>query len=648
VWSSPAVRWASLTLLASLVLAVFFPVLNAQFVLWDDPINVTENPLLNPVSWPRAIGFWVQSYAGLYIPVTYSFWALEAWISQSVAGPDSLGLSPRVFHAGNLLLHLVNVWLVRSLLLRWTESEWAAWFGAALFAIHPLQVESVAWVTETKGLLATTLGLWAWNVHERGFATGTRGLATRGWNVAATLLYGLSLLAKPSLVVLPLMVGWVDVAWSRRSTRTVASTLSVWCLLALAIVIGTNRLQSRATEDSPIAWAQRPLVALDALGHYAQKLLMPIHLGPDYGRRPQQVIGDGAPWLGLVCLALLLGAAWWACGRKSAAIGAGLLLLGLAPVLGLVPFDYQRFSTVADRYMYLAMLGPAWWFASWIAIGFQSIRVVPAAGMLAVWGVLSAMQTTHWHDSYTLFEHALTVNPNCFMAHNGLGNLAAEQGDFGKAEDHYREALRIEPASVAAHFNLANVYLRQGLIEAAEKKLIQAIELDPNYWKAHLRLAQLLDQRGPSERAALHWEAVAILRPEFPEAHLRWIQALREAGRTEDAINACRHAVNRLGKWPEGENLLAWLLATSHDAKLRDPAEAIRLAEAACHSTPEPRASWLDTLAAAYASAGRWSDAVSTAESALQVAELAGPTELTEGIRQRLAGYRAEQAYIER
>jgi len=556
-------RWARLLPMIILIfvsVAVFWPVLGHQFLAYDDSVDVYKNPYLQARSLDNLLHFWRYPYEGLYTPLTYTLYALAAWapallteIPSAAVAPD-----PRLFHGLNLLLHLLSVlivWRILTLLLRRTRVagtgtalddnslplEWAACGGALLFAIHPIQVEPVAWVAGFKDVLFGLLSFVAvWHYLryvDAKMQPGTgRPPHTRLNYGLATGAFVLALLAKPTAVVLPVIV-WLLAAWGwRRSRREQVAGLAAWVIIALAWGLLTRWVQpGTALVFEPPLWA-RPLIAGDAVLFYLYKLILPLRFGPDYGRSPQVVLESGWVFLtGLIPYAL---AGWlWVKRKKLAwlATAAGIFVVGLLPVLGLISFGFQHYSTVADRYVYLAMLGPALVLAWGLTRPRKKLAAICGAIVLGFFLLGSVRQVPYWHDTLTLFEHALQVNPNSFLAHNNLGFVLAEQGQDVEAVSHFNEALRLEPESSITHLNLGNALERQGKLEEAIQHYVEALRIVPTYARAHTNLGLALAKKGRYDEALEHHSEALRIEPGFAEAHNNLANVLARQGKFEAA-----------------------------------------------------------------------------------------------------------------
>ncbi len=644
-----AICWLVLVAAAA---AVFAQAVSFEFLDWDDHVNIVANPLLHPVTFGSVAVFWTDGYAGLYVPVTYSLFAVEAVVARTARfGGSSRGLDPRVFHLGNVVLHVLCMLAVFALLRRVSAHNGAACLAALWFGLHPLQVESVSWVTETKGLLAALFSLLAILGYLR-FATAdaapTSQRAKWRYYALATVAYLLALLSKPSAVAVPLIAAIFEhLCVARRWTRTFASLIP-WVVLACWIAVVTIWEQKGAAAAPTVSPWSRALVASDALSFYIRKIVLPIELGPDYGRTPDRVLATAWPHVavGLVPLALVV-VATMAPPRRVSPAALGIFLAALAPVLGLVPFAYQSFSTVADRYVYMALLGPAVAVAWVLSRHWRWPAMIAAGAVACVFGLASYWQASHWRDNETLFLHALEINSQSHRAHNALGNLFARRGNYDVAAEHYRKALQLSPGAAETHYNLAQLLIRQGHPAEAADLLRRSLELRPGYTKAHLALAGLLMIASEHRQAAQHFEAVLAAYPQSAAAHHGLAQVHLAERRIDEAVQHLRLAMQFDSAWAPPVNNLAWILATTTDDDLRDGREALSLSERLCRGSTRRVPTYIDTLAAAHAELGHYDQAASAAETALALALEAGEASLAQKVRARLALYRSGRPYRE-
>ncbi len=556
-----------------ITLAVFWKVHDHGF-LWDDRVNVYENPYLNPVTLPGVLHFWQEPYQRLYIPLTYTVWASLARFAAIPATDESgANLSPRPFHVANLILHLLSMMVVFAILRTLVRDDWGACGGALLFSLHPVQVEPVAWVTGMKDVLsgflslvavwqylayairtaATAKGMAGRHVEAPGGKSETLDLKGRGLHYAvATLAFVLALLAKPTAIVVPVVVWLLDHWVLRRSVRqsTVASV--GWMAVAVPFIIVTKLAQPDVAVHfiTPL-WA-RPLVAGDALAFYSYKLVMPLWLGPDYARSPELVLRQGwiyLTWMvpcGLVIMAWLWRNRWpWLVAS------AGIFVVGVLPVSGLVPFSFQYVSTVADRYLYLSMLGPALALAQILSQHRRRLVPVSCVLILGLLGITSARQAQFWHDPERLWRHALAVTQDSSSAHYNLALVLDKRGELEEAIEHYRRALQINPADAYAHNNLGNALASGGELEEAIEHYRRALQVNPADAYAHNNLGNVLATQGYLDMAIDHFHQALRIQPDFAEAHESLGQALRQQGKRDEAIKHFEEALRIMKSGPE-------------------------------------------------------------------------------------------------
>jgi hypothetical protein len=449
-------------LLVFATIAAYIPILGNGFVGLDDPSTVYENWSLTHLSASSFFSLWTTPQRDLYAPLTYSLFAAISLVARIRPVPGQVLAVPFhawPFHAVSLLLHVLSVLVVYRLLRRLIAAPWPAAAGALLFSLHPVQVESVAWVTETNNLLCGFLSLSAILLYLH--ATMPASIPTRenrtAWSrfALASEVFILAMLAKPLAVIVPLLAWSLapllrgDVVASSslnagsevlrragsfaRVTRLLGVPqnrrleeksprsrrnfwfIGIWFLLAAPFAIIARRSQEIPAWWLVVPARQRPVVAADALAFYIGKLLWPASLTPDYGRSPAMVIAhEWAYYTWLVPAILAAGLFILYRRQKSAPLiaGAGWFVAALLPVLGLTPFAYQRFSTVADRYLYLPMFGVALavaWGLSRVGKSKRRVTGILCVVVLAAMGIRSYRQCRIWHDRNTLFEHSIQL-----------------------------------------------------------------------------------------------------------------------------------------------------------------------------------------------------------------------------------------------
>lgn len=545
-------RTLAICLIIVLVTAVaYWRVRGHDFITYDDSILVYENSAYRPLNAGSLAFVWKHPHEQIYTPLTYTVWAglfLLAKVapaqSSEVKPPSevSVDLDPGVFHSFNLALHIVNSLLVFALLrsiLRAAVAraasplvdekasaeteidtaqanieesgaahlDWAALCGALFWALHPLQVESVAWVAELKGVLSGfwgLLALWAYLTFastSAGITAATNGKASSKarsvWFYGLAMLsFVLALLAKPAAVCLPLAAGVLDVGIARRSLRQVVPALLPWLVAVVPIVVIAQQAQPSTSLYSPL-WG-RPFVALDALAFYIGKIVWPVALSYEYSRDPATVLKGGYvfwTWVLPLAVAVLL----WRWKKRVPLVAAGLFIALLCPVLGLIKFVFQYYSTVADRYVYLPMLAPslllAWLLWRLTQSQKRSWAWGAAGAYLLLLGVLCYRQTGFWKNSETLYNYTLSVHPRAWAARINLGALLVARGKYQAAQKLYLEAIEIRP-------NYAEAYACMGQVLAMQKKygqafdpyLLKATELSPTDPVTYLNMGAIYNE----------------------------------------------------------------------------------------------------------------------------------------------------------
>jgi hypothetical protein len=512
-------------LLAGITLAVFAPVVRNEFTWWDDQQTIHHNPDFNPTSGKAILKYWKEPAQGLYAPVTFTLWGGLAYVAETKrAQPDGVHLDPRIYHLANLVLHVAGVLVLFAILRTLSARVWPAFAGALLFALHPVQVESVAWASGLKDVLSGLLSLCA--IHQ--YLIFTHETTTRKrWTyfTSGAIMLILAMLSKPSAMVVPVVVAVLDLWIVRRPWKQVALSAGIWTVLVMPFALLARSVQTTGLLTH-VPWWQRPLVAGDAIAFYLYKLVWPITLAPDYARRPAVVVAMwGGAWAFVVCLIpLALGFFLWRSRQTRPWLFAGALifLAVIFPMLGFSPFQFQYMSTVSDHYLYLALLGPAL-ALTWALVRFRD-KAVPALCAIAMIGfaVRSATQLARWRDDVSLWRHTLAASPNSFVAPN---NLAAGLG---------RQSALIQLAAVDAR--------DEGNTELAQK--------------LHARRLELLRQA-----VVLLEQSCAIFPDYLPAQHNAFVQYMR----LNDDRNAVRHLEEMLRISATGPEFLQHKLATYHD-----------------------------------------------------------------------------------
>ncbi|MFN0150241.1 MAG: tetratricopeptide repeat protein [bacterium] len=578
-------RLAPFAILVAVIVLVFGRGVRHEFVDWDDGPNIFENPGLNPVTPSSVAAFWSAPYAKLYAPLTYTAWSAIAAFAPRDAVRGRLDAS--LFHLANLALHAIAACLVFVLLRAIVRVDLAAMCGAIVFALHPVQVEAVAWATGLKDLLSgvfalTAIALYLHASAERSDDPNRFGGPSRAMTglALATIAFFLALLAKPSATVVPILTWLLERGRGDARTRRVAPILVAWCAIAVVWAIVTMRAQPGGSLAAGSPLWHRPLIACDAIAFYLGKLAWPAALAADYGRTPKRVVAEGLFVAPCVALIALVAAAWLSRRRTRQFFAAiALFAAALLPVLGLIPFGFQEYSTVADRYLYLAMLGPA------MAVAFVAARANPRAVVVStivlacVLGVRSARQVGVWRDTRTLFEHALGVNPRSWVANTGLGVVAARDGRDADAARFYSDAIRANPDYADAHYNLGLVAGKGGDGAEAKRLFSEAIRLRADFADAHNALGVILAREGRIDDAASAYEAALASKPRFGAAHANLGALLAKAGRYDEALDHLRAAIRLQPGDARARNNAGGVLARL--GRTREAAEEFRAAASA-------------------------------------------------------------------
>jgi tetratricopeptide (TPR) repeat protein len=631
-------------LLALAVLAVYAPVRDHEFVEFDDPLYVTENPQVRQgVTGPNLVWALTSMDAHLLHPLTWTSYMVDVdlWGVER-AGP--FALTNAVFHAATAALLFL---LLRCL----TGRLWPSAFAAALFALHPLRVESVAWVSQRKDVLSglfLILTLWAYAGYAR------HGGVRRYALTAGTLLLGL--LSKPTLVTVPVLLLLLD-AWPlARLGRVALRQLVLEKLPLLALCLGVAGVGIWMMGSAPNVWGEDPSLLQRLAGapvvsvFYLGKILWPTKLAVVYPDPLQQGLPFWTGWQigGALALLVMLTAGAAAVARRAPAVLVGWLWYGIAllPVIGLVPFGIRVMN---DRHTYLPMLGLA------LAAGFGLLpalearhrlrhALVPLAALVLVaCAGLSWRQVSVWRDSTALFDRALAVternaivhfskavalgkrgetdaairefratlaiHPGHADAHNGLGWLLQQRGESEEAVRHYRRALELRPGYVQALLNLGNQLGAEGDRETSLALLQEAVQRAPQLAHAHYWLGAALESAERVPEATAEYRQAVAIDPEHVWSHARLGRLLEQRGRTAEALAHYQAVLSVREEDADALRGTAWILATGRTSALRDPDRAVALAEQLDGLTGSRSPVGRYTLAAAYAAAGRTEEA---------------------------------------
>jgi Flp pilus assembly protein TadD len=556
---SDRLRAAALALLlVAATAAVFAQVIDFDFITFDDPVYVTENPHVRAgLSWSN-VRWALDAHACNWHPLTW----LSLMLDAEVWGVRAAG-----FHLVNLLLHTANVLLLFFLLLRMTRCAHRSAFAALLFGIHPLHVESVAWITERKAVLSTFF--WFLTMHAYvGYAK--RPSAGRYASTAVALAAGL--LCKPMLVTLPVVLLLLDL-WplarfgsTSEAGRATASSLRRLVLekvpllgLSAASSVITLYAQQRGGAVAPLveyAFTLRLENAAVSTIAYLAKAFWPSRLSVFYPHPGIHLLSSQAAVCAALVVALSVSAIYAARSEPYLTFGWFWYVVTLLPVVGLIQVGTQG---MADRYTYVPLVGVcvalSWGIPSFLervtsrstgaSVGRRRQAVLCLAGCAAViaLGVGAHKQAAYWRDTITLFEHAQRVTGDNAVAHGHLGKAFLERGELDRAMAHSRELIRIDPAAPEGYFNLGVVFEKMGRVDDAAAAYREAIRVAPELAKAHLNLGILLagQERLPEAEEQLR-EAVRS-RPDSSAARNNLGVVLGRRGAFDEAIEQFAEAV---------------------------------------------------------------------------------------------------------
>lgn len=675
--SSRTRAWLFGLLLAAVTIFMYQPAWNGGFI-WDDDDYVTNNELLTAPDGLRRIWFSLDS-PSQYFPLVYTTFRIEhaLW-----------GLNPSGYHWINLLLHVANALLVWRALVRLKVP--GAWLAGAIFALHPVHVESVAWITERKNVLMgffflLTLLAWIAFLDER---------TKRPWRFygLALILYVLALSAKTTACTLPaalLLILWLQKKpINKRRLSQVVPFLILGIGMGLLAVWWERYHQGTRGALFALGPIERILIASRAVWFYLSKLIWPSNLTFIY---PKWNISPAHPldyvWLlaGVVLCAVIYFARRYV--GRGVEVAAAFFVATLSPVLGFIMLYTFRYTFVADHYQYLASIGPIALASAGVATlagTFKRSRplILSAAGCVTVTlALLTWRQAAMYADIEALWRTTLKENPECWMAHNNLGIALFRKGDTDDAIAHYRTTLEMQPDFWDAEYNLGIALLSKGQVDEAiahcsnavriapndpdaqvalgnallQKERIddaivhyqKALSIRPEYFLAHHSLGHAFLEKGEIDAAISHCRAALLIQSENADAHTNLAIALDEKGQTAEAIQHYQKALEISPQSISALTNLAWLLATCSNASFRNGNKAIELAREADQLSGGTNTFVLRALAAAYAESGQFGKAIEIARAAMQLARTQGDNSLAGALQQEIALYELALPYRE-
>ncbi|HZS17580.1 MAG TPA: tetratricopeptide repeat protein [Candidatus Udaeobacter sp.] len=668
-------KWLWGLFLIALVVVAYSGVVNAGFI-WDDDKHLTRNAcVVGPLGFQD---IWTSAHAFYYPLVLTTFWFVHKFV----------GLNPSPYHMLNVVLHALSAIVLWRVLLRLNVR--GAWLGAAIWALHPVMVQSVAWITELKNTQSCLLYLlsilcflkweqFAEQKREPGKRPKRASQKHRSeWLFSLSLIFfALATLSKTSVVMLPAVLA-LCVWWQNRliTWRDVVSLIpfAVISAVASAWTIWEQRFHSGATgPEWAQTWAERLIIVGRVPWFYLSKLIWPhrlIFIYPRWEIDPTQVIA----WLPLLALLAGVIALWFVRtdGGRAAFFATTYYLLSLFPVLGFFSVYFFRYSFVSDHFQYLASMGPLAlagagivtalrWFEPAPAVGLPSkakrshsvskrtsastvtrqplLLVLVSSVLIGVLGLCTWQQSRSYHDIKTLWQTTIAKNPGCWMAHNNLGNEFLETGDIDAAVAHFEKAFQLKPDLLEAHYSLINGLLRKGDADAAMTEARNTLSQNPQDAEAYGVLGTVFMTKGLVDEAIAQFSKALEIRPNLGKAHYNLAIAMLDKHETDKAIDHYEKALEAEPNYLEAMTNLAWVLATSTETVNRNGPKAVELAERANHLTGDINPLVLRTLAAAYASDERFDQAIETSRRALRFAQDQRSPETVEGIRREMSLY---------
>jgi tetratricopeptide (TPR) repeat protein len=550
-------------------LAVYNQVRYHDFVNYDDPYYITENfHVQKGLTVDNIIWAFTSTHALNWHPLT--------WLSHML-DVQLYGMNPASHHLTNVLFHILNTLLLFFILRRMTGKLWRSSFVAVLFALHPLHVESVAWVAERKDVLST----FFWMLTLWGYARYVEQPGVYRYLLVLTFFI-LGLLAKPMVITLPFVLLLLDfwplhrfepipkssvdghVEQKPSAVLLILEKAPLFLLAAVSSIVTLQAQQSGGAVGSLVSYplSIRIANALVAYTAYIGKMIWPEKLAVYYPHPGVQ------PWwqvtvAGVLIVFVFFLAIWWSRKHSWFLVGWLWYMGTLVPVIGLIQVGSQA---MADRYTYIPLIG-LFIIISWGIPNISAHRRFKSAAMtiaaviiVCILMITTWIQVGYWKNSVTLFEHTLDVTTNNYLAHNNLGVAFSKPGSTDQAIVHYTEALRLLPDYKEAHFNLGVALYVQGKIKAAVNQFSEALRIDPGFKQAHKRLATALVAQGHIDAGIRHYLKALAIDPDYKEAHKNLAVALLAEGRVQEVIYHYSEALRIDPSDPEVHNNLGNVL----------------------------------------------------------------------------------------
>jgi Flp pilus assembly protein TadD len=670
--------WLFGLFLVAATFIAYAPVWHAGYI-WDDDRYVTGNVLLHSADGLRQIWFAPGATSQFY-PLTYSAFWLEYHLWQ---------LNPLGYHLVNVALHSLNAILLWRLLRRLGVR--GAWLAGAIFALHPVNVMSVAWVTELKNTLSGGLALCAAHAYVRfaglGIDGGKENPSRWRFYVLALAFFQLAMFAKTAVSFLPLtlflIVWWQKEKTSWRDALPLLPMLGISVLMGKLTIFMEHKYAGATGAGFNLDLAQRIYVSGHSFWFYIGKLIFPYPLIEVYER--WKIIS--IPWSQYVyaaaTLAVLVGL-WAARGRIGRGAFAAALHFYIATSMFvlMVVIYFMHYSFVSDHWQYFGCMSvfavAAAGITSWLD-RFGKRKFISYGALFLLLGFLTWRQAEIYRSAETLWHANVADNPNAFVAQNDLGfallasgradealgylqkavqlepddvsaqkNLGGallQKGRVDEAIIHYQDAVDLKPDDAGAHNNLGFALFRKGQVDGAIAQYETALQLQPDDEGVHHNLGLALFKKGQVDAAMLHYRKALQIKPDNAEVHNDLANALSKNGQVAEAIQHWQMALEIRPQYLPAQNNLAWALATDPDASLRNGAKAVQLAQQANKLSGGKNLLMLRTLAAAYAEAGQFTNALMTAGQALQLAATESNFQMINSLETQMKLYEAGQPF---
>jgi tetratricopeptide (TPR) repeat protein len=647
--------------LAVITLAVFGRTLRYEFINFDDDVYVYNNPTV-------AAGVTLQGIVQAFLHGGSGTWD---WVPLTTISHmldcQFYGLNAGGHHLTNVLLHAASAILLFLVLRQMTGAVCRSAFVAAVFAIHPLRVESVAWVTERKDVLSGLffmLTLWAYVRHVR------RPGSFINYAMVA-LLFALGLMSKAMLVTLPFVLLLLDYWPLNRFSPLTPVEPTGWLkdlsiparlmvekipllLLSMTVCAFTVQALGPATPSpEKFPFLLRVGNALISYVTYVGQMFYPAGLAAFYPYPTHEL----PLWKIIAAFVLLtavsLGVFIWRQKRHCLLVGWLWYLGMLVPVIGLVQAGAQAH---ADRFTYLPQIGlylMAAWMLAELSTRWRYRQLVLGGFAAIVLGTLiflAQRQTSCWKDSETFWTDTLGNTANNAFAHDNLGATLAQNGRLDEAIVQFQEALVIQPDYAVAHYNLGNALFQVGQADEAIVHYHRALATRPEYAEAHDNLGNVLFQKGQVDEAIIQFQKALVIRPDNAITRFNLGNALLRKGRMDEAIVHYQRALAIQPGFVEAQGSLAriaWVLATSPNPTVRNGSKAVELAQQTDRLSGGRNPAMAATLAAAYAEAGRFSEAITTAQRALELASNQNNAPMVAALDAQLKLYQAGSPFRE-